>query len=71
MLLEVNAFPAIRTGSMKAVAQSVFSRLTSDLLGLLVLPEIDSDSRICNGGFLDLEIQSLLPRAARRTVAVL
>ena len=71
MLLEVNAFPAIRTGSMKAVAQSVFSRLTSDLLGLLVLPEIDSDSRICTGGFLDLEIQSLLPRAARRTVAVL
>jgi hypothetical protein len=64
MLLEVNAFPAIRTGSMKAVSNDVFSRLVSDLLGLLVLPEIH-DSQICKkGGFLDLEIQSLLPMPA-------
>jgi hypothetical protein len=38
LLLEVNSYPAIASGTMAAVPRQVYTRLVDDLLHLVVIP---------------------------------
>lgn len=50
VLLEVNAFPALASGTMAAVSSDVYTRLVQDMVTLLVLPLTDG-AKAAAGGF--------------------
>ncbi|GAB4821360.1 hypothetical protein N2152v2_008406 [Parachlorella kessleri] len=54
-LLEVNAYPAIASGTMAGVDRHLYTRLVRDLLGLVVLPMTDGVPPD-PGGFVGLDL---------------
>ena len=54
-LLEINSHPAIADGTMAAVPSSVYTRLVTDVLSLVVLPALDGCERK-TGGFEQLQV---------------
>lgn len=54
-LLEVNAYPAIASGTMRLVDGGVYTGLVGDLLGLVVLPATDGTPP-APGGFVEVPL---------------
>ena len=53
--VQVNAYPAIASGTMAAVDRKVYTKLVKDLLGLFVLPLTDGVPPD-PGGFVELDL---------------
>jgi hypothetical protein len=49
VLLEVNSYPAVASGTMSAVSPAVYTRLVQDMVTLLVLPRTDGDAAAAGG----------------------
>lgn len=54
-LIEANAYPAIASGSMVSVETSIYTKLISDLIELVVLP-VTNNADVTFGNFDDLLI---------------
>lgn len=49
VLLEVNSYPAIASGTMSVVPHDVYTRLIGDMVRLLVLPFLSTEKPPCGG----------------------